>query len=573
MELLDFLDGSQDGSHPGSTMLITDLPSVESPDEIVISKPTSVRSSCITRMICTRLVISSSSVTLDGFDILGSVILTQASQVWILNSQIHSASIHSRSAALQLIASRDVTVMNVAIFDVPCQGLSLSDGSSATCSNLSICRVKETLVFVFEQSHLMLSDCSLQCSDSSGVYCVRESSIVIRNCSIADCQGFGVYMNEGFCVIEDTKFHGIVRNGVQFEHSENFRITRAEFDNCQVSAIAIIDESSGEVNECHIRNIMGNGIHVSAHSIVRAARNEIIGTGFPGFIIMVGCVALLTDSTITNSGGSACAIRKADDVRIERLTIVGAQECGFSISDTRRCIIRRCSISECHVAGLECYNGSIVAISKCKCVATGDFAFQVFAGGVLEANRNDIRTVRRSLCWLTHHGGGSIVSNRCEGVPQQLTGPTSGQFLFKRNGGFPATTNDETILESDMVLEASLVADQPEPCLRCGRNQRDCFLLSCGHRVYCQECGKLACSSKEKCPLCRFPIANATPGFDSGADTLCTICCDKPPDSIVTPCGHVGCCKNCLEEWFKSCKSCPICRNEPSSYRVVSDWL
>jgi hypothetical protein len=35
--------------------------------------------------------------------------------------------------------------------------------------------------------------------------------------------------------------------------------------------------------------------------------------------------------------------------------------------------------------------------------------------------------------------------------------------------------------------------------------------------------------------------------------------------TIVTSYGQAECCKDCLKEWFKSSKGCPICRNEPSS--------
>jgi cytidine deaminase len=91
--------------------------------------------------------------------------------------------------------------------------------------------------------------------------------------------------------------------------------------------------------------------------------------------------------------------------------------------------------------------------------------------------------------------------------------------------------------------------------------------------VYCDACGQAALSAKEKCPLCRWPIVRASRGISSGDDGICTICCANQADAIVTPCGHIGYCRECLERWFKTVKSCPLCRTEPASYRTALDWL
>jgi hypothetical protein len=145
--------------------------------------------------------------------------------------------------------------------------------------------------------------------------------------------------------------------------------------------------------------------------------------------------------------------------------------------------------------------------------------------------------------------------------------------VFKDNGDFQGVTNKEQECEDGMVLEPKDARASPELCLRCGTNKRNCFLLECGHMAYCEACGQAAKLAKEECPLCRWPIANATAGFVVRDDGLCLICCQNKTDSIVTPCGHTGCCKDCLQQWFQSSSLCPYCGTDRSSYRVIMDWL
>ena len=43
-------------------------------------------------------------------------------------------------------------------------------------------------------------------------------------------------------------------------------------------------------------------------------------------------------------------------------------------------------------------------------------------------------------------------------------------------------------------------------------------------------------------------------------ELTCGICCGIFCKPVVTPCGHTFC-KDCVMEWFKSKKSCPVCRH------------
>lgn len=40
----------------------------------------------------------------------------------------------------------------------------------------------------------------------------------------------------------------------------------------------------------------------------------------------------------------------------------------------------------------------------------------------------------------------------------------------------------------------------------------------------------------------------------------CVICCDKPKDTLLAPCGHVATCLECAQTLQRRKQNCPICR-------------
>ena len=79
--------------------------------------------------------------------------------------------------------------------------------------------------------------------------------------------------------------------------------------------------------------------------------------------------------------------------------------------------------------------------------------------------------------------------------------------IIHQYGQFEAVTNDiEKAEENSIKFEKQQVNDDSVLCFKCHKKPRDCYLMTCGHRVYCKECAQLALQNKENCPLCRFPI-------------------------------------------------------------------
>ncbi|KAK8880603.1 hypothetical protein M9Y10_003284 [Tritrichomonas musculus] len=97
--------------------------------------------------------------------------------------------------------------------------------------------------------------------------------------------------------------------------------------------------------------------------------------------------------------------------------------------------------------------------------------------------------------------------------------------------------------------------------------------MSCVTRVYGKECAELALQNKETYQLCRFPIIQVSEGFKMSQDNLCILCLENKADTIIMPCGHIGVCSKCLNNWFKGNKVCPICRNAGSYYNKIDTSL
>ena len=64
------------------------------------------------------------------------------------------------------------------------------------------------------------------------------------------------------------------------------------------------------------------------------------------------------------------------------------------------------------------------------------------------------------------------------------------------------------------------------------------------------------------------PAAPAPPAA-SAAQAACVICCDRPADFLVTPCGHQCGCQECLDLVVQRTGTCPICRTRISSLQKV----
>lgn len=282
-------------------------------------------------------------------------------------------------------------------------------------------------------------------------------------------------------------------------------------------------------------------------------------------------IQLLQFNKISNIDSNAISIRHANHVEIEGCEIDNARFSGISSSDTNLVFIHNNKISDCMIAGIEAYNESKIKAENNIINNCNNFAFIAFASGFINATKNEINSINEAMVRLFFKGGGDFIENKISNCPKQYFCETTSFFFLAKNGNFPSVTNDVKRCDDSVILDDSVISENPL-CIKCHKNKRDVYMLNCGHKVLCKNCAEEIIKNNEICPLCRYPIENCSNGVGGSDDGLCSICFENKANCIVTPCGHIGACSSCLENWFKNKKICPFCRKDESSFTRIFDF-
>jgi hypothetical protein len=361
----------------------------------------------------------------------------------------------------------------------------------------------------------------------------------------------------------------MMQNGISLNRARDCLVQDNDLEDVHGSAIAIVDESSGTVKGNKLRRVTGNALYISGYSDVLLEGNVVETGKYPGIAILMGSTAVLRQNTIKTVECSGICVRGARAVEISELTVIGAHECGISVSDSPSVSITASTFEGCDVAGIECYNRAVVTFRESR-ISGCPVGFLVYTEAQLTAEGNTAVDLRLHLARIVFRGSVRITGTQCSHVAALADFQTVNTCVFQGNGDFPDWTNSPS--------EAALLAMElvppwtealPGMCLKCRSRPRNAFLMDCGHRPYCLACANAAKDAKETCPVCRFPIARATVGFEASDGDVCLICWDTPPTCVTVPCGHRGFCKACLEQWYKNHRSCPTCRTDPSSFKEI----
>ena len=449
--------------------------------------------------------------------------------------------------------------------------LSIADHSSVVIEDLDVLKGNETLLVVGE-SKALVSKSKLVKTDANGVFCNRNSDLKLVNCEILETGFPAVYVMDGKVVVCGCKFRGIAQNAISVNQCKGFLVEKNDLATVDGSAIAILDESQGVIRENTVHSVGGNGIFVSAASQVVVIGNKVTSNTYPGIAILSGSTAYLEENNIDGVVYSAICARAAKSVRMFKCRVSNSKDCGISVSDTKDCVIEDCDIVGCETAGVESYNASVVTVKNCRFKDMNEVGFLAYAYGRIEATDNSVEGAKRGLCALKCRGSAVISGTQVKDVKEQVDASTIGDFLFYNNGSFKNVTNSAELIPQGMTQFTVLpefVDEYKDLCLKCHSAPRECFLVDCGHRVYCQKCADEAAKNSENCPLCRFPIAKGLVGYKCTEDGQCLICSEKKADCIILPCGHIGYCRECLQEWYKQHRMCPTCRCEQSHWKDI----
>lgn len=570
-DFLSILDDTNSIKNETTGEIIITVPSIQSDNYFEVLSPCIISSNCNTVITCKYFEISAQSVSISNINFETTVLAQCTEKLSVSNCEFKNAK--SGLGVFTISFCADVTISHIAITNTAqIPGLYICQNSTVVADHINIHDIPYTLLACDGCSTLKITESNFTKAEKNGIHVSDQSSIEISNSLISDTGYPGIIVNDSQCTIRDNELRNIAQNSISLSSSEKFLIENNTINNGGATAISV-ERSIGVINSNKITKVQGNGIHCSNNSDVQITNNEINDASYPGIAVISNAKVAIFKNKITKIELNGICSRGAKDVRIQETEIKDVKECGISISDTDHFSIENCLIENCGIMAVECYNNSKVYIKDNVLSNVGKYAFLSYTSGYINAENNKIDGIQNAMVKLVYKGGGDFVNNRIDNCPNQFECQTTSHYFFSNNGTFPSITNDESKSGNGVLFEKVDQVSSNFLCIKCQKNKRDCFILNCGHKVYCTKCAEQALENKEKCPLCRFPIEKISTGFDASNDENCTICFENKSDCIILPCGHMGACASCLEDWFKNKKSCPFCRAKPCFYKkIIEDF-
>lgn len=568
IDFLSVLNESNSIKNESTGEITIKSPVLQINDKYQINSSCKITSNCDTVIKSDFFEITASSVSFSNIAFQTSLLIQDSNNITLTNCSIKNAK--QSYGAITIFNSKDVLLNHVTVTDtIDIPGMFIYKNSSVAADHLLIHNITKSFIAINSGSFISIKDSTFHHTKRNAIYMADHSSIEIFNSSFYDIAYPGFFFENSQCVIKNNTFQNISENAIILHSSKDFLIDQNIFNQIGDSAIQISDESIGTVSTNTIYGIKGNGIYCY-NSNIQVKNNEIYDLTYPAIAVATKSTASLFENKIRDIKCSGICVRHAKDVKIESTQIENIEESGISISDTENCIVENNLITNCKIASIEAYNGSKVYVKSNIINHIENQAFLIFTSGFMKAEKNDIKDVKCEMVKLSYKGGGEFLNNNVSGCLKQCDCQTSSSYFFSGNGTFKSVTNDHSRLSNDnLILFDNSFIDGEVMCMKCHVKKRNCFLLNCGHKAFCQECAEIALKNNEHCPLCRFQIVNVSDGFGSSFDDTCIICCENRPDCIILPCGHIGVCTTCLENWINANQSCPICRARPCIYKQI----
>lgn len=541
------------------------VPKLESDKLLTINSNCKISSNCKTVISSPHLCVTSGSIFFKDITFETPLTIKKCPEFSMMNCDITNIKF---DYSLSFEFCKNVELNQVNITNNEIDIAVFFQYSHAIANNLFIDGATKVIIALIKESSLNLCDSKLCNSMSKGIN-VLDSEFEIHNCTISDTIYPAIYVWNSKGKIMNNQINNIKMNGITINNADSIEIYKNNITDVNGSAISIINGSKCEVHSNTITKIGNNGIFVNNRSKINAHHNELSCFKYPAIAILTKSKAIINENKISDINSCGIRVINAKKIKIDKNEIKKIDECAISLLNTKNCIIKSNLISDCHIAAVEVYNQSKTSIFDNDLSRLGEFAFKAYALGQITAKNNTITDVGKSMVNLIYKGGGEFINNKLENCPQQKEGDTSSHYYFNGNGNFSGVTNDESKKKDDIQLEEKFI-DNCNLCIKCKQRERKCFLLNCGHKIYCQECAEVALREHQKCPLCRLPIVDINKGFVTKNET-CDICCDKKADCIVMPCCHIGYCHKCLNKWLQDNQRCPYCQAEPVSYSRIQD--
>lgn len=540
--------------------------------EIEINFPLVLKSLTNSTIICSSIIILSSNVNIYGLNIKGSIVLRNVDNVTIQNTTM-SDSDTGTGGSIVITHGNDIKLQNIFISNISTPGIFVESESTIQISNCSLQNINTSMIYLSDKVDAYIENCILCKSNSNAIYFTKNSSVEIHNTEIHHVKMPAIFSISSSLTCTDSFIHD-TNSAICLTNCYNSNVLKNTFNDIDSSCISTIVKSHNSfISENTFSNVNGNCVFVSEDSNATIVKNKLFENKYPVFAVLQLCSVQISDNIIKNVQKSGICIRGAKRAVINSNEIDTVGDCGISISDSTNCVLMKNTIKNSHFAAIEAYNETSVNISNNEVVNCGDYGIMVYTGADVTASKNKFVDMSKSFVFLSTKGKGKFTKNEIVKCGKLFEGDTTEPFLFSDNVPFESVTNDPQYQDEEKI---QLLPKFEDPyrgkCLNCKTADRSGFLIPCGHRIYCEKCGIEAAKNNLKCPLCRFEITNFTSGFSSSTDQVCSICLDKPANSIIIPCGHTGFCENCLNEWFSSKFTCPVCRTEGAIFkRIITD--
>ena len=568
ISLFELLNDSDYDLDENTSEFIISTPIIQTDNIILIDFPCKISSNCNTQIKCKLFKITSDIFHINSINFEGSVLAEDTRDFSISNCTLKGD--ESVDGTLILFRCENSLIDNVTISDSKTRGL-LIDNSIVTARNLTIHHLSNDLIYFKNETFLTLTNSNLHHSEENAIYLAEHSRIEISECRLTDIKKSIIGCENSYLSVNNCTFQNSEESGIEILSSNDFLIEKSTFSNVKCG-ISIVKNSCGVINENEITNTTENGIYCINESDLLITNNTLSNTQYPAVFIGTKSSASIQSNKISKMERNGLAIRFAQHAEIEGNEIDDVKQNGISISHTNFCSIHDNRISNCSLSTVHAYNGSSVKFEKNIIKNAGKHAFIAFACGTIQANNNEIDNVQESMAKLLFKGGGDFIDNKISNCQNQNDCQTTNSYFFKGNGNFPAISNDPERIDDSVTLDNS-ITEENRLCMKCNKNERVCYTLTCAHKVLCKECAEKAVKEEEECPLCGFPVESFVTGINCGDENgICGICFENKANCLLIPCGHIGACSSCLKGWFKNNNTCPFCRKDISSYAKIYDF-
>jgi hypothetical protein len=307
---------------------------------------------------------------------------------------------------------------------------------------------------------------------------------------------------------------------------------------------------------------------------------------WPGILFSEGTRGRIDLCNLSESEMSAIAIRSGSVVVIQGTHISKAKHFGISISDQSKVLISMCTIFESAQSAICCYNHAEVTAVSSQLVGPGRVGVNVFTGGFADIKDCSIKGMSDVAIWIRLAGVGAfseitvvpprghrfLALSAIAGVP---FGPPTRKEVLKCESKRPVSVRLKGAIE---VMRLNLLRSKAQPgrdatkphCKICKAEAGDCMFMPCTHVLYCSQCWKRLDPKPTECELCYCPIMGVVAPRDCSRegepDDQCGICCSRPVDSVIVPCGHMLC-GSCGVKCFNESTECPFCRAANACFR------